>query len=104
LRSRHAARQKLDQVARIEDGRWIEGFPRCFYGHGSFDEIEGAGDAVFLERARYEGPGFAQVDFAVFGEEGCEGGFFGEGPAGVVGGCEGVDLGLLELIGILGDS
>ena len=44
---------------------------------------EGAGD---------EWPGGAEVGFAVFGEEGREGGFFGEGAAGVVVGGEGVDL------------
>ena len=44
---------------------------------------EGAGD---------EGPGRAEIDFSVFGEEGREGGFFSEGAGDIIGGGKGVDL------------
>ena len=44
---------------------------------------EGAGD---------EGPGGFEVGFAVFGEEGCEGGFVGKRSGWVVGWGERIDL------------
>ena len=48
---------------------------------------------MLFERARDQRPCRAEVNFAVFGEEGREGGFFGEGPTEVVFGLEGFDLG-----------
>ena len=48
---------------------------------------------MLFERARDQRPCGAEVDLAVFGEEGREGGFFGEGPTEVVFGLEGFDLG-----------
>ena len=48
---------------------------------------------MLFERARDQRPCGAEVDFAVFGEEGREGGFFGEGSTEVVFGLEGFDLG-----------
>ena len=48
---------------------------------------------MLFERARDQRPCGAEVDLAVFGEEGREGRFFGEGPAEVIFGLEGFDLG-----------
>ena len=84
--------EELDEVACVEDGGGVVGFAGGFDGHAAFDEVEGAGDAVGAEGAGDEGPGGFEIVFAVFGEEGCEGGFFGEGAGGIVGGLEGVDL------------
>ena len=46
------------------------------------------------ERSGYEGPGGFEVDFAVLGKEGREGGFFGEGAGWIVGWGKWLDLGL----------
>lgn len=88
-----AAREELDEVARFEDGGWVVGFAGGAHGHAAFDEVERAGDVLGGEGAGDEGPGGAEVGFAVFGEEGREGGLVGEGAGGVVGGVERVDLG-----------
>lgn len=88
-----AAREEFYEIAGFEDGGWVVGFARGAHGHAAFDEVERAGDVLGGEGAGDEGPGGAEVGFAVFGEEGCEGGFVGEGAGGVVGGVEGIDLG-----------
>lgn len=93
LRGGHAAREELDEVARFEDRGWVVGLARGAHGHAAFDEVERAGDVLGGEGAGDEGPGGAQVGLTVFGEEGCEGGFVGEGAGGVVGGVEWIDLG-----------
>lgn len=89
----HGAREQLDEIAGVEDGGGVVGFAGAFDGHAAFEEVERAGDAVGGEGAGDEGPGAFKIVFAVFGEERCEGGFFGEGAGGVIGGGEGVDLG-----------
>lgn len=48
---------------------------------------------VDCEGAGYEGPGGFQVSFAIFGKEGCEGGFVGEGTGWVICWCERINLG-----------
>lgn len=47
---------------------------------------------MLIEGAGNERPRFAEVDFAVFREEGCEGGLFGEGAGLVVAGREFINL------------
>lgn len=47
---------------------------------------------MLIEGAGNERPRFAEVDFTVFGEEGCKGGLFGEGAGLVVAGREFIDL------------
>lgn len=94
MRRRDGTRKELYEVAGIEDGGGIIGFPGGFDAHAAFEEVERACDAVRGEGAGDKGPSGFEIVFAVFGEEGCEGGFFGEGAGGVVGGSEGVDLGV----------
>jgi hypothetical protein len=69
LGSGDGAGKKLDQVSGIEDGCRVVCFSCRFYGHGALDEVKGAGDAMLLETASDEGPGFAEVDFSVFGKD-----------------------------------
>ena len=88
----HATREELDQVAGGEDGGRVVRLSCGCDGHGALDEVEGGGDAMFLERRLDELPRAFEVLFAVFGEERGEAGLFGERAGCVVFGVEGLDL------------
>lgn len=92
LREWHRPRKQLDQVSPLQNRRRVVGLPCCPHGHRTFDQIERAADLVLVECAGHERPGFTEVDFAVLGEEGGEGGLFGEGAGFVVVGREFIDL------------
>ena len=92
LRGGDAAGEELDEVASVEDGGWIVGFASSFDRHAAFDEVQSARYPMLRESTGDERPGFFEVEFTIFGEEGSEGGFFGEGTSGIVGGGKGIDL------------
>lgn len=93
LRSRDAPCQELDEISRLENDVGIGSLFGSADGHAAFHQVEFAGDGVLVEGLGDDGPDFAEVLFAVFGEERGEGGLFEEAAAGegVLGGVPGGD-------------
>lgn len=69
LREGHGSREKSDHVSRFENHIRVVRLPGGLDGHGAFDKIQRACDAMLVERRGDVAPYFLEVALAVLGEE-----------------------------------